>query len=104
LASELSDKVAGWLWGAKPRDILVLVSREGFVLLAIGTAIGMGTSLALTRFMAALLAGISPSDPVTFVVVGLGFGSAETIESLVPVRRATKVDPMITLRCDQPVS
>ena len=86
--------------GARPRDILAIFGREGFALVALGTVIGMGASLALTRFMEGLLVGVNPWDPTTFVAVALGLGLAAMIGSLVPVRRAGRVDPMVALRCD----
>ncbi len=86
--------------GARPRDILAIFGREGFALVALGTVIGMGASPALTRFMGRSLVGVNPRDPTTFVAVALGLGLAAMIGSVVPVRRAGRVDSMVALRCD----
>ncbi len=84
--------------GATRRDVLKLVVREGMVLAAAGTAVGLVAALALTRLMASLLYGVRPADPSTLLTVCLTLGCVALIASYIPAYRATKVDPMVALR------
>jgi putative ABC transport system permease protein len=86
--------------GAQRGAILALVLRQAMTPVAIGIVAGIGVALLLTRFMGALLHGITPFDPVTFaVVVGL-LGNAALLAAWVPARRAVRVDPLESLRAD----
>jgi putative ABC transport system permease protein len=85
--------------GAGRRDIVRLVVGHGLVLILIGTAAGIVTALALTRFMTTLLFNVSPTDPLTFVTISLLLGAVAVLACYLPARRATKVDPMVALRC-----
>jgi putative ABC transport system permease protein len=84
--------------GATSRDVLWLVVRQGLLLALIGVAVGTGAALALTRILKNLLFGVSATDPVTFVGIALLLTSVAFIASYVPARRATKVDPLVSLR------
>jgi putative ABC transport system permease protein len=84
--------------GAGRGDILKLVVARGLRLALAGVAIGLGGALVLTRLMSSLLFGISPTDPLTFVVISLVLIGVSLGACFVPARRATKVDPMIALR------
>ena len=84
--------------GANARDILRLILQHGFVLVLSGVAIGIATALALTRFLKTLLFGVTATDLFTFIVVSLIFFVIAMCASLIPARRATKVDPLIALR------
>ena len=84
--------------GARAQDILQLVLKHGLVLVLSGVAIGVAGALALTRFLATLLFGITPTDTLTFIVVSLVFFLIAMFASLIPARRATKVDPLTALR------
>jgi putative ABC transport system permease protein len=84
--------------GARPGEVLKLVVGEGLRLTWIGAAIGVMGALALSRFLASLLYGVGPTDPVTFVAVTLVLITVALVASYIPARRATKVDPMVALR------
>jgi predicted permease len=86
--------------GARPQDVLKLAVGQGLKLVLIGVAIGAVAALALTRVMASLLYGVSPTDPVTFVTISLVLVGVALLASFVPARRATKVDPLIALRAE----
>jgi predicted permease len=86
--------------GANARDVLRLVTRQGMTLVAIGMAIGLTSALALTQLLKSLLLGVSSTDPLTFAVIALLLIAVALLACWIPARRATKVDPMIALRCE----
>jgi len=77
----------------------LVLSQAGFVL-AIGVAGGIVGSFILGRALASMLFGISAADPVTFGAVAILLCVVALAASYVPARRATKVDPMVALRCE----
>ena len=86
--------------GAQPGVLLRLVLREGMQLIAAGIAIGVGGALALTRAIASLLFEVSPTDPVVFTGVPLLLLFVALAACFIPARRASRVDPMVALRCE----
>lgn len=86
--------------GAQRNNILNLVIRQAIILVSCGLAIGLAGAFALTRVMSSLLYGVSVTDRFTFVIVSLLLGGTALLASYVPARRATKVDPMVALRCE----
>jgi ABC-type antimicrobial peptide transport system permease subunit len=84
--------------GAAPNGILRLVVSHGLKLTLAGVAIGLGVSLALTRFISSLLFGISPTDPITFAAVAISLTLVAVAACCLPARRAMSVDPMSALR------
>ncbi len=84
--------------GAGRSNVLRLVVGRGMLLTAIGLAIGLGASFALTRFLSSMLFGISAVDPITFAMVTAVLGSISLAACYIPALKATKVDPMIALR------
>jgi len=86
--------------GAQREDILGIVLGEGGKMALAGIAFGLGASLELTRFMAAMLFGISATDPATFLAVALILASVTLFACWIPARRATRVDPMVALRSE----
>jgi putative ABC transport system permease protein len=86
--------------GARKSDVLRLVARQGLTLVAIGLLIGLIAALLLTRLMESLLYDVSATDPLTFIVIASLLAFVALLAALVPARRATRVDPMIALRCE----
>src|SRR5215813_3013043 len=86
--------------GAETRDVLKLVLGHGMVLALTGVVIGLAGALSLTRLLNALLFGVSANDPLTFAMISVLLISVAMLACYIPARRATKVDPMITLRHD----
>ena len=84
--------------GAHPRDIFRMVVGQGLKLAITGVGIGVVAAFALTRVMAGLLYGVQATDPLTFAAISAGLIAIVIMASYVPALRATKVDPMISLR------
>ena len=84
--------------GAQRGDILRLILTGGGRLTVIGIALGSGCALGLTQLMGGLLYQVEPTDPPTFVAVGLGLLGVALAACAVPARRASRVDPMVALR------
>ncbi|HEX8775370.1 MAG TPA: ABC transporter permease [Pyrinomonadaceae bacterium] len=84
--------------GAQQKDVLKLVVGQGMILALIGVGVGLLASLALTSVMRTLLFGITATDPLTFLAIPLLLAVVALAASLMPARRAMKVDPMIALR------
>ena len=84
--------------GASAIDVLKMVVGSGMFLAAIGVAAGLIGAFALTRLMASLLFGVSPTDLVTFGLVTAGLLMVALLACYIPARRATKVDPLVALR------
>ncbi|MFN7943774.1 MAG: ABC transporter permease [Blastocatellia bacterium] len=86
--------------GAQTRDVLRLVVRQGMSLTGIGIGIGLVTAMWATRLMTGLLFGVRATDPVTFVAIALLLAFVALVACWIPARRATKVDPLVALRCE----
>ena len=84
--------------GAQPTDVLKMVVGQGMVLVAIGIAVGLIASFALTRLMSSLLYGVSATDPMTFVGISVLLSGVALGACFVPALRAAKVDPTEALR------
>jgi putative ABC transport system permease protein len=86
--------------GASSRDLRRLVMVEGLRLPAIGLTMGLLCAFGLTRVLAHLLFEVSPTDPVTFLVVALLLVATALVACWLPARRAAQVDPIVALRCE----
>jgi putative ABC transport system permease protein len=84
--------------GAGQGEILKLVVGQGLLVAFMGIGIGLVASMALTRLLQTMLFGIKPTDPATFIAVGLLLAGVALLASYIPARRATKVDPIVALR------
>ncbi|MCU1267446.1 MAG: hypothetical protein JWM21_3764 [Acidobacteria bacterium] len=84
--------------GAQSRDVFKLIIGHGMTLALIGVGIGLVGAFGLTRLMASMLFGIEPTDPLTFVSIALLLTAVALVACYVPGRRATKVDPVVSLR------
>ncbi len=84
--------------GASAGGVLSVVVRQGMTLTLIGCAVGIALALVLTRFVASLLYGVTPIDPVTFIGVTLALMVVALLACYLPARRAGRIDPMVALR------
>ena len=86
--------------GAETADILKLVVAQGMRLALVGIVIGVVASLALTRLIATLLFDVRATDPLAFSVAALALLLTALLACYLPARRATRVDPIVVLRCE----
>jgi putative ABC transport system permease protein len=86
--------------GATPSEVLRMMLRKGLGPVALGLLVGLATALLSTRVLSQMLFDVRPSDPLTLTAVGLLLLAAATVAVLGPARRATRVDPLIALRCE----
>lgn len=86
--------------GAQRSDVVTMVVRDGLKLALIGVAAGIAGAFALTRFLSSLLYGITPTNLLTFLAVSALLTLVALAACYIPARRASKVDPIETLRCE----
>jgi putative ABC transport system permease protein len=86
--------------GAGRGDILRLVLGKSLRLILFGTAIGLVAALVVSRVLSSLLYSVGPRDPVTFVLVTLLLVAVALLATLIPARSASRIDPMVALRCE----
>jgi putative ABC transport system permease protein len=84
--------------GAKRKDVLLLIMRQGTAQAGYGIVLGLVAALLLTRFLRNMLFGLTALDPMSFVLALLLFAAVSAFASYWPARRATKVDPLVALR------
>jgi putative ABC transport system permease protein len=86
--------------GAQAADVLKLILAQGLRLVLLGVGIGWLAGWALTRWMETLLFGVRAADPLTFVGVALLLLLVAWLACFIPAQRATRVDPLVALRCE----
>ena len=86
--------------GAEGGQVLAMVVRQGAVLAFSGVIFGLGIAFGMTRLMSAVLIGVSPVDPLTYAGVSAGLLVTALLASVLPARRAAKVDPVVALRAE----
>lgn len=84
--------------GANPSNVLSMVIRQGLTLTLIGVAIGIVAALGVTRLISSMIYGVTPYDPVTFVLVAVVLVAVALLACYIPARRAMRTDPMVALR------
>ena len=94
-AKELGVRLA---LGAASQDVLRLVLTQGMGLVLAGVGIGLMAALALSRVLRSMLFNVSPTDPLTFLLISLLLVLVTLVATWLPARRATRVDPVVVLR------
>jgi len=86
--------------GAPRGRVLLLIVREGMAVGAIGIGVGIAGALALSRALASLVFDVPVRDPLTYAAVAAALTLVALAACVIPARNASRVDPMVTLRCD----
>lgn len=86
--------------GAAPQQVRRLVIRQSMRLVAAGCFVGLGAAALATRVLESLLYGVRPLDPVTMAGAVLALFAVALLACEIPARRATKLDPLVTLRAE----
>ena len=86
--------------GAERRDVYRLIVGQGMRLAAAGIAVGLALSASSASLVRSLLFGVSPWDPATFALVAALLAGIALLACWIPARRATRVDPMVSLRSE----
>lgn len=86
--------------GAQRTHVLGLILRQSLALTAIGIGLGLAGASAVTRYLRAMLFGLTPLDPGTFIGVAVLFAVVAAVAASIPAHRATRVDPLVALRTD----
>jgi predicted permease len=86
--------------GARRVEVLGLVGNQSARLTVVGVTLGLIAAAAAARYLSFMLVGVTPLDPATFALVTIVFVAVAALASYIPARRATKVDPIVALRCE----
>jgi len=84
--------------GAQPRQVLLLVLRQGLWLTVLGVVVGLAAAVALTRLLSGLLFGVGAVDVSTFTTISLLLVAVSLLACYLPARRAMRIDPLQALR------
>src|SRR5215217_4918126 len=84
--------------GAQPRQVLLLILKQGFVLTIVGVVLGLAAAFALTRLLSGLLFGVTAVDVTTFTTISLLLVIVSLLACYLPARRAMRIDPLQALR------
>jgi putative ABC transport system permease protein len=84
--------------GASLQDVRKMVVKQGMTLALIGVVLGVGAALGVTRLMTSLLYGVKASDPIVIVSAAVALGGVALLATYVPAMRASRVDPIVSLR------
>jgi ABC-type antimicrobial peptide transport system permease subunit len=86
--------------GSRRSNLILLVVSHGMVLVLLGTVTGIAAALALGRVLTRLLYGVKPSDPGSLIASMVLLIAVALAGAFMPARRATRIDPMVALRCE----
>jgi putative ABC transport system permease protein len=86
--------------GAQPTDVLRLIVLQSLTWVGVGLAVGVAAALAASRLVASLLYEVQPTDPIVLALSTAALATVALIASLVPARRAVRIDPLQALRCE----
>jgi len=96
-AKELGVRVA---LGAQPQDLVRMLVTQTAVLIAAGLVAGTAASFFLSRLVKTLLFGVTPADPMSFACGAALLAATTMVATVIPARRATRVDPLAVLRSE----
>jgi putative ABC transport system permease protein len=86
--------------GAGSPSVIRLVLRQALWMVGLGIGIGVPAAAVMTKALQAWLFGVGARDPLTFIAIPLALAAVGAVASYIPARRATRVDPVIALRCE----
>jgi putative ABC transport system permease protein len=86
--------------GATPSSVLAMVLKDGMRLVTGGLVLGLAAALGLTRLLSSMLYGVATTDLLTYVAIAVVLAAVALVATVIPARRATRVDPMLALRAD----
>ncbi|HSS20586.1 MAG TPA: ABC transporter permease [Pyrinomonadaceae bacterium] len=86
--------------GAQARDVRWLIVREALFLVVVGVVVGLPLIVAVTRLASSLLFNLTPTDPISLLTAALMMLAVALLAGYLPSRRATRVDPLVALRCE----
>ena len=86
--------------GARPAQVLNTILRQGVMIVLYGSVFGILSAVAIAKLVGSFLVNVSAVDPITYIAVSLLLAAIALLASFIPARRATRVDPMLALRCE----
>ncbi|HTM26475.1 MAG TPA: ABC transporter permease [Vicinamibacterales bacterium] len=86
--------------GARGAEVMLIVLGQSATLTGLGIVLGLLGTVSAARYLSTMLYGITPLDPITLVLVSIVFAVVTTCAAYLPARRATRIDPIVALRCE----